>query len=150
MFIDLSSNRDKTREKNLAIYKQLAEKYSGQAVQFIGIGFEMDRRNAVMLSKKYFDKHAINFPYINGDQEILEKAKGIKGFPTLLIIDGKGRVRSALTGRIPMVTVESFIELYQTDRLSQPPQEKEETKDESEDKGTSEGGGTENTEKSDG
>lgn len=129
VFINLSSNRDKSRKENLATYMKLAKRYADEQVQFVGIGFEMDRKNSARLSKEYFDKNGINYPFINGEQSILDQTKGLKGFPTLMILDGDGRVRSALMGKIPYATVVAFIDLFESEGFKFPAKEEGALKD---------------------
>jgi peroxiredoxin len=75
--------------------KELAKSFEGQQVAVLGMNTDGDEKDALFV----IDKMALNYPNLKATG--LPEKYGVRGFPTLVIIDPKGTVRELHVGYSP-------------------------------------------------
>lgn len=79
--------------ESMSFYKKLAEKKDEFATKIIVVSTD-----TVETSKEYFAENGVNLSEFRQSKSIVS---GLRGTPTLLLVDNKGKVLSVWVGRLP-------------------------------------------------
>ena len=79
--------------------QKLYNKYKGKGFQIIGIN--LDRDSSVKRAVKFAKKFKLTFPILRDSKEKLTAPMNVSSIPTMLIVDGKGKIIEAHQGFNP-------------------------------------------------
>ncbi|MCA9055263.1 MAG: TlpA family protein disulfide reductase [Planctomycetaceae bacterium] len=90
---------------------ELRKKYSERGLEVVGLSYENDTDEAATkLVQGFVEKNGVNYPCVIGTEAMQSQVKVFEGFPTLLVIDRRGRVRLSLSGYHPPYQLEAVVE----------------------------------------
>ena len=72
-----------------------------RGVQFVGVHYVGgDWPSSVSAARKYLERDDVTYPILQNPDSALARELGIQGIPSTVIIDGAGRVRFRILGRV--------------------------------------------------
>ncbi len=90
---------------------RLQKEYGKKGLQVVGLAYERGSPEQQLEGVKRFAKEAaINYPCALIDRSFLSKVPGFRGFPTLILVDRKGKVRFKHLGYAPYGKLAGWVE----------------------------------------
>ena len=78
---------------------ELRGKPGFEAIAFVGVHFESgEPASRLEAVRRFAAENRINFPLALGDEELRKRVKGLKGYPTLLLLDAEHRPAGLVAG----------------------------------------------------
>lgn len=77
---------------------RLQNEFGDDGLQIVGVNFEQGRDVDLDRLQEFIESMGINYPCVLGNKEIKSQVPDFRGFPTLIALDRRGKVRATLVG----------------------------------------------------